>query len=284
MACEYNGELLYNITRMPQRDEETGRISDTFTLTIGSYNDTSNNNIYASRIEGQDQCSTISIMYNSTGDSLTINLTAFNINFATSCVFNLALMPDDTAPLYCPIENVTVVIRVIPVLSPPTCSDAGSTIIVASEYSSVAESLSSLSCSLPGAFSDLSYIVSFDDMQFQVQDGDFSPIFRDYFVLGTHDISITVCRSDAIDVCNEDPLLVLFEVLSYDGRLFPYGTNFSDQYLDNVDDRAAQIVITKRIPVWSQYYSSIYVSYYQINDYIVCCTHVYYNYFHTDCS
>ena len=85
--------------------------------------------------------------------------------------------------------------------------------------------------------------------------------FSDYFTLGTYMPSITVCSSGEPIVCNDTALqFVHLEVRPTEDRLFPFGSNFGDSYIANVDDRAVSISIPRGIPFLTRYYATLYVS------------------------
>ena len=261
LDCEYDGQLSYNVTVTYHPD---GLTSETVRFRIGRYVDTLLGEISypvvssLSQLHSLDQqCSIFSItIANFTNDYVTAELTYMDYNFDTSCTFNLTVAPPDDAPPYCPPVDISVSVTVIPL---PTCSDTTGS-ISASQYNSIASALSVLNCSVHSSSSEVLYSVRFNGGGFQTAEGDFSPIFADYFIPRSHNVSITVCESKATSVCSETPLEIVFDVRRHEGRLFPFGEDYSDYSLDYADDRAVPVVIPKAIPFWSYYYRQIYVS------------------------
>jgi len=150
------------------------------------------------------------------------------------------------------------------------CDNADSQLEV-SQYDFIIRRFEELGCHSSGLDDSVVYSITTSEGSMEVVNA--ADTFSDYFTLGAYMPSITVCSSGEPIVCNDTALqFVHLEVTPTEDRLFPFGFNFGDSYIANVDDRAVSISIPRGIPFLTRYYATLYVSYFcQCIEYTCMC-------------
>ena len=173
--------------------------------------------------------------------------------------FSLSLLvsPTQEAPSYCMSEDIQIIVTVTVISTPPVCE--GPPRIEAYQYDSISTALEELNCHTTVSVPILYRMTTESDVEVYVYEAEFSPIFADYFSVGEHVSSITVCNG-LYGGCNDTEISVTLTVNPHKDRLFPFGSNYFNLAIENADDYATSIAVPNGIPFWTEYYSRLYVS------------------------
>ena len=128
-----------------------------------------------------------------------------------------------------------------------------------SQYDFIVERFEEFDCHSSGLDDSVVYLILTSEGTTDVVNS--STVFSDYFTPGAYTPEITVCSGEQLDVCNDTALRhVQLDVMPTADRLFPFGFNYGDSYIADVDDRAVSLSIPRGIPFLTRYYPSLYVS------------------------
>ena len=147
------------------------------------------------------------------------------------------------------------------VIDPPDCM-ATSLNITVTVFESIAKSLSQLGCTVEEG-KLIVYISS--SPKLRLSEFQNSIVFGDYFAYSDdlQTFSLEVCTYDALmddDACSDETVEVSANINRHSGRLLPFGASFSDSSVTNADDRSVGVFLSRPIPFWNSYYTSVYVS------------------------